>query len=245
MIVFSLQRNKLWNGSEFLVKPSSLELSSMCFAEQQVNIGSGKYKVKLIGSSLSGNGNLLYQLFNQNNEIVSKTIVFSGKSNTEISFDIELFTPGPYKIKLSRGKESIGRVSINLFNLFKVIEKQEIIIAKTMTSRQDELRTFIIIDYDSIQTPSQLSDIFLDLKDYKNCFFLLYSVNQFSENVPNNCRLFFEWSDLFDYLSLFDSKQVLYSDGNIPTDFFLDKNISASKIILSNTKSIRLSAMIF
>jgi hypothetical protein len=56
MIVFSLQKNNLWNGSGFIAKPGTLELSSLCFAEQQLRIGSGKYKVKIVGSSISGNG---------------------------------------------------------------------------------------------------------------------------------------------------------------------------------------------
>ena len=169
MIVFSLQKNNLWSGSGFVVKPGSLELSSLCFAEQQIKIGSGKYRIKLVGSSISGNGILLFQILMGNEEVLSRTISFNSKANTESSFELELNSPGPYKVKILRGKESIGRVSVNLVNFVKIIEKiPEIITLGPQSVAKDSEKTFIVIDYDQLDSPSEISSLFLDLRSYKS-----------------------------------------------------------------------------
>lgn len=246
MIVFSLPKNKLWNGTGFIIKPSSIELSSLCFAEQSINIGSGKYKIKIIGSSLSGNGIFLAQIMFGDREISSKTILLNSRSNTETSFDIELFGPGPYTIKLSRGRESIGRISIDLLTLFKIVEKRDPIQIVNNSAIQAD-KTFFIIDYDNISSSSQLSDIFIGLKDHPNCFFLLKSNNvKLSDILAKNYRLFFEFDEIFDFISLYDSKHILYITDNIATSIFQRYKITNyTSISTKSEKTILLSGLVF
>lgn len=202
MIVFSMQRNKAWNGTGFSVKSGSLELSSMCFLEQELNISSGKYIVKVMGTSISGNGLSLLQIFLDGKEIISKTLSFSSRVNTETSFELELFSPGPYKIKISRGRDSIGRVSVSLLTLFKTIEKKVFVSPITKSDEVAE-KIFFIIDYDNVKSPSELSALFLNMGNVSNYFFLLKTSESFIEKTKNfNFKLFFEWEDLFDYISL-------------------------------------------
>lgn len=226
MIVFSLQKNNLWNGSGFLIKSGTLELSSLCFAEQQVRIGSGKYRIKIVGSSISGNGIFSVQLLLGDKEVFSKTISLNSKANTESSFELELSSPGPYKIKILRGKESIGRVSINLINFIKTIEKlPEIIQPITKGEAKDFEKTFVVIDYDELNSPSEISSLFLDLRSYKNCFFLLKTSQSFVEKIKDaNFRMFFEWEDLFDYISISKSKNIIYLESNLNKSIFLKYN---------------------
>lgn len=224
MIVFSLPKNKLWNGTGFILKQSSIELSSLCFAEQSINIGSGKYKVKIIGSSLSGNGIFLAQIMLGDKEVGSKTVLLNSRSNTEISFDIELYSPGPYTIKLSRGKESIGRISIDLLTLFKVIEPKQLYAKDTVIIGPDKPEaTFFVIDYDSISSPTELLSIFESVRE--RCFFLIKANEQLVKITgPSNYRLFFEWRDLFDYLNLVEGKKVTFSTTNMAYSTFIEYN---------------------
>lgn len=230
MIVFSLQKNKLWSGSGFVVKPGSLELSSLCFAEQQIKIGSGKYRIKLVGSSISGNGIFLFQILMGNEEVLSRTISFNSKANTESSFELELNSPGPYKVKILRGKESIGRVSINLINFVKIIEKiPEVVILGPQSSAKDSEKTFVVIDYDQLNSPSEISSLFLDLKNYKNCFFLLKTSQSFVDKAKDtNFRMFFEWEDLFDYISICGSKNIIYLESNLNKSIFSKYNCNTT-----------------
>lgn len=246
MIVFSLQKNKLWNGTGFIIKPGSLELSSMCFAEQSINIGSGEYKVKLVGSSLSGNGIVSFQLMLGGKEIESKQITLNSRANTEISFDIGLRQPGPYIIKLSRGRESIGRISIDLFTLFKFVEpKKEPIISTALTGESGV--TFFIIDYNSISSPSQLTELFVGIRPGDNSTFLLKVTESAAPKLPiKGARLFFGFEQIRDYLSLFGSKKVFYSAGNIELSDLLMAGISdAVPIIINHTKSASLTGLVF
>lgn len=249
MIVFSLQKNNLWNGSGFMVKSGSLELSSLCFAEQQIRIGSGKYRIKLVGSSISGNGIFSFQILLGSNEILSKTISFNSKANTESSFELELNSPGPYKIKIFRGKESIGRVSINLVNFVKIIEKiPEIVGLGPKSSTKDSEKTFVIIDYDELSSPSEISSLFLDLRSHNNYFFLLKTSQSFIDKIKDvNFRMFFEWEDLFDYISLCSSKNIVYLESNLNKSVFSKYNckITTSPIVVGKKAPSKISGIIF
>lgn len=246
MIVFSLPKNKLWNGTGFIIKPSSIELSSLCFAEQSINIGSGKYKIKIIGSSLSGNGIFLAQIMLGDREISSKTILLNSRSNTEISFDIELFGPGPYTIKLSRGRESIGRISIDLLTLFKAIEIKPLQVKSNSTVEAKAETTFFVIDYDSISSPAELLAIFEMARE--SHFFLLRASEQFiSPSCLHNYRLFFEWQDLFDYLKLISGKKVVFSELNMARSTFVEYNceFATGLSTKSNLQTTKLAGVIF
>ena len=250
MIVFSLQKNNLWSGSGFVVKPGSLELSSLCFAEQQIKIGSGKYRIKLVGSSISGNGILLFQILMGNEEVLSRTISFNSKANTEFSFELELNSPGPYKVKILRGKESIGRVSVNLVNFVKIIEKiPEIVTLGPQSGPKDSEKTFIVIDYDQLDSPSEISSLFLDLRSYKSCFFLLKTSQSFVEKIKDaNFRMFFEWEDLFDYISLCSSKNIIYLESNLNKSIFSKYNCNigiTSPIRVGKKTTNKISGIIF
>lgn len=248
MIVFSLQRNKLWSGSGFLIKPGVIEFSSMCFAEQTISLGTGRYNVKMVGSAVSGNGVCYLQICCGQSEILSKSIIFNGKANTEVLLNFDLYSPGQYKIKLSRGKDSIGRMSVSLFNFSKIIEKKEITPVVINKQKNDySERTFVVLDYDNLNSPSEISSIFLDLKNYVGCFFLLKStdINCFDVN-NSNFKLFFEWDDIFDYLSLYDSKRIVSMEEN--SEIFKKYNSKIDVILQKpKDKSIlnEISGMIF
>ena len=247
MIVFSLQKNNLWNGSGFSVKPGCLELSSLCFAEQSLKIGSGKYRLKIIGNSISGNGIFSVQILLNNKEVFLKTVSLNSKSNTECLFEFELNSVGPYKFKIIRGKESIGRVSVSLINIFKIIEK---IPEKNnaQIKSNDDKKTFVVVDYDKLESPTQISSLFLDVNSYKNCFFLLKTESSITPIKDQNFRLFFEWEDLFDYISLFTSKEVIYSESNVSRDIFLKYNCTVSisnPVKYKESKTNKVSGIIF
>lgn len=248
MIVFSMQRNKAWNGTGFSVKPGSLELSSMCFLEQGLSISSGKYIVKVMGTSISGNGLSLLQIFLEGREIISRTLSFSSRVNTETSFELELFSPGPYKIKISRGKESIGRVSVSLLTLFKSIEKK-VFLEPTVKNAEVAEKVFFIIDYDNVKSPSELSALFLNMGNVSNYFFLLKTSESFIEKTNNfNFKLFFEWEDLFDYISLFQNSKITYIDGNINSEIFTKHNFDLKLTDKVKSKQIgpsKISGIIF
>ena len=250
MIVFSLQRNKLWNGSGFLIKSGALELSSMCFAEQLISLGTGRYTIKMVGSAISGNGIFQLQILSGQTEILSKAAIFHGKANSELLSEFEIFSSGQFKIKLSRGKHSIGRIGVSFFNFFKIIEKiPEIITLGPQSGPKDSEKTFVVIDYDQLDSPSEISSLFLDLRSYKSCFFLLKTSQSFVEKIKDaNFRMFFEWEDLFDYISLCSSKNIIYLESNLNKSIFSKYNCNigiTSPIRVGKKTTNKISGIIF
>jgi len=228
---FSLQKNKIWSGSGFFLKGSQLELSPLCFATQNIMLGSGKYRIKAIGSSLSGNGIFSFILLKDEVNIFSKKILFSGKNNTEISFEIELNISGQYTIKLQRTEESIGRVSVNLLNLTKEIEIKKPI-ENIVFNKEKNLKekTFMIIDYDNL-FDFGFFNLFSKINEKQNLFFLIKTEQTFiSKNKDFNFKMFFEWDELFDYLSLYESRSILYLNNNFDKALFSKYNIKINEV---------------
>lgn len=228
---FSLQKNKNWSGTGFFLKGTQLELSPLCFASQSVMLGSGKYRAKIIGSSISGNGIFSIQIILNDKEIFSKKISFSGKNNTEISFDLDLENSGSYSVKICRGKESIGRVSISLLNIIKVIEKANVEIIKlNQEILNKKEKTFFIINYDLLNN-NKFFNLISPIKNKSEIFFLLKTSDSFISKENNlNFKLFFEWEDLFDYLSLYSSKVIFFMPDNIEKDLILKYNLKINDL---------------
>jgi len=228
---FSLQKNKNWSGTGFFLKGTQLELSPLCFASQSVMLGSGKYRAKIIGSSISGNGIFSIQVILNDKEIFSKKISFSGKNNTEISFDLDLENSGSYSVKICRGKESIGRVSISLLNIVKVIEKTNVEIIKlNQEILNKKEKTFFIINYDLLNN-NKFFNLISPIKNKSEIFFLLKTSDSFISKENNlNFKLFFEWEDLFDYLSLYSSKVIFFMPDNIEKDLILKYNLKTNDL---------------
>jgi len=228
---FSLQKNKNWSGTGFFIKGTQLELSPLCFASQSVMLGSGKYRAKIIGSSISGNGIFSIQFILNDKEIFSKKISLSGKNNTEISFDLDLENSGSYSVKICRGKESIGRVSISLLNIVKVIEKTNVEIIKlNQEILNKKEKTFFIINYDLLNN-NKFFNLISPIKNKSEIFFLLKTSDSFISKENNlNFKLFFEWEDLFDYLSLYSSKVIFFMPDNIEKDLILKYNLKINDL---------------
>jgi len=249
MISFSLQRNRLWGGTGFLIKNSSLELSSLCFANQDVTLTPGKYKIKIIGSPISGNGIFSLLILNSENEIFSKKILFSGKNNTETSFDFDLNISGKFTVKIQRNKDSIGRILISLLNITKEIDiiKPNIRIQSTKDLILKE-KTFVIINYD-ILNDFNFFNLFTSINNRSNFFFLVKTnQNYLSKDKSLNFKMFFEWDDLFDYISLYESKSILYLEDNIEKTLFTKYNLKLTDIseVKNNNKSTKnISGILF
>jgi hypothetical protein len=194
-------------------------------------LGSGKYRAKIIGSSISGNGIFSIQIILNDKEIFSKKISLSGKNNTEISFDLDLENSGSYSVKICRGKESIGRVSISLLNIVKVIEKTNVEIIKlNQEILNKKEKTFFIINYDLLNN-NKFFNLISPIKNKSEIFFLLKTSDSFISKENNlNFKLFFEWEDLFDYLSLYSSKVIFFMPDNIEKDLILKYNLKANDL---------------
>jgi len=247
MLVFSIQKNISWNGSGYILKNGKLELSSFCYLSQLLKVGTGKYKIKVLGNSLSGNGVFSFKIFLSNNEILSKAISLN-RANTEISFDLDLTSPGPYEIRISRGNDAIGRVSINLINFIKVIEKPSYVTNKIEKNSNNIIKTFVMIDYDNLDS-NQLSQLFLSLNNYKNCFFLLKSSESFIDKSRDaDMRIFFNWEDLFDYISISEIREITFFETNINKSIFSEYNCAATvcnKIINGTKQTNVISGVMF
>jgi hypothetical protein len=246
---FSLQKNKNWSGTGFFIKGTQLELSPLCFASQSVMLGSGKYRAKIIGSSISGNGIFSIQFILNDKEIFSKKISLSGKNNTEISFDLDLENSGSYSVKICRGKESIGRVSISLLNIVKVIEKTNVEIIKlNQEILNKKEKTFFIINYDLLNN-NKFFNLISPIKNKSEIFFLLKTSDSFISKENNlNFKLFFEWEDLFDYMDICNSKKIIYLESNLNKSIFSKYNYNigiVNPIRLGKRVTNKISGIIF
>lgn len=245
MIIFSSTKNKNWNGSGISIKDSYIEFSSNSFIDQEVNMKPGKYNLKIIGNSISGNGIIKVSISLNKEEVLLKTVSFKNKINTESIFSFEVEESSNYKIRIWRDKDCIGRVYLNLINIIKILEKKEELI-KIITDDKSS-SNFILIDYDRLTNPTEISSMFSVISERKNIIFLIKVTDSFVSSGPNY-RLFFEWDDLFDFISLFEKNKLLYIDGNIDNFIFKKYNVdvtSLEKLNIKKTEKIKISGLTF
>ena len=178
------------------------------------------------------------QVLKGSDEIFSKTIQFSGKTNNEILFHLEIQSTEEYTIKISRGKEAIGRVLISLINIVKIIEKPEVKVVDIKNNIELKENNFFIIDFDSFNE-SELFGLLSGIKNKKNIIFLLkVTSSHFSKEKNSNIKLFFEWEEIFDFISLYNSISILYFDKNIDAHLFRKYNINEKNISVIKNENV-------
>jgi hypothetical protein len=124
----------------------------------------------------------------------------------------------------------------------KIEQKTKILINQLPESE----KTFIVIDFDKEQS---FFNLFTNLKNHKNLFFLIKSEQNFIEKEKDlNFRLFFNWEDLFDFISLYKSYNILFMSNNIEKELFSKYNIKENSLceIKDNNPSFKnISGILF
>ena len=109
-------------------------------------------------------------------------------------------------------------------------------------------KTFVIINYD-ILNDFNFFNLFTSINNRSNFFFLVKTnQNYLSKDKSLNFKMFFEWDDLFDYISLYESKSILYLEDNIEKTLFTKYNLKLTDVseVKNNNKSTKtISGILF
>lgn len=225
-MIFSINQNKNWTGGGFLLKPGLIEVSQSSFLEQQIYLSGGKYNSKIIGSAQSGNGIFQIEILSQDNlTLISKNFVFKNKNNSEILFSFDVKVSGNYKLKIKRTNAALGRISINLFNIYLISEPSFVVENKIIEKK------YFILDYDNLKNNNDILKFFNYTTEQRYEFLIKSSETCNIKADGKIIRIFFNFDDILDFISISEFSSITLIEDNIEKDIIEKYKFSSYNLI--------------
>jgi hypothetical protein len=141
MRIFTNKIPRSWKSSGVTVKNDQLEMSSFSFLEEYFISKSRKFNITIIGKSLMGNGLCSIAVYKGSYLVWQEDLTFDGISFSKKQIQIEESPEESFKITISRGKRSKGKLVINQVFIYQDIKKEiakEIAIISDIDSEHEE-----------------------------------------------------------------------------------------------------------
>ena len=130
-------------------------------------------------------------------------------SNTNLS-DFDLSNSNRYTLKISRPKEAVGRIAINLINIYSLCD-----IKNDQLITDNKEKSYFILDYDVLLSNNDILNIINQFTGKNYDFLIKSSSSGFASQAAKNIRLFFTFDDLFDFISISKFSDLTIFEDNI------------------------------
>jgi hypothetical protein len=125
MKIFQNKLPKIWKSTGIKFINGQMEMSSFSFAEEFFKSTSNKFTINMIGKNIIGNGVFSIKIYKDQFLVWQEELSFKGTSFSKRTVEIEEEPDKEFKIVLSRGRESKGKILIN-----SVMIAQEVLVLK-------------------------------------------------------------------------------------------------------------------
>lgn len=151
MKIFQNKTPRSWKSSGVLAKGSQIEMSSFSFLEEFVKTSEGKFSINIIGKNIIGNGLFSIQIYKEEFLVWKESFNFKNISFSKKTVDIEEESNQEFKIVISRGKDSKGKILIDSVSVLECSPKQDLLPEKKLDLEIEDQPTFYIPE--SIEMP--------------------------------------------------------------------------------------------
>ena len=124
MRIFTSKLPRTWRSSGVTVKSDQLEMSNFSFVEEYFTSNSTKFNITIIGKNIIGNGAFSIAIYKESFLVWQEDFSFEGISFSKKQVEIEESSGQTFKIVISRGKRSKGRVLINQVFIYQEKKKE-------------------------------------------------------------------------------------------------------------------------
>jgi hypothetical protein len=151
MKIFQNKTPRSWKSSGVLAKGSQIEMSNFSFLEEFVKTSEGKFSINIIGKNIIGNGLFSIQIYKEEFLVWKESFNFKNISFSKKTIDIEEESNQEFKIVISRGKDSKGKILIDSVSVLECSPKQDLLPEKKLVLEIEDQPTFYIPE--SIEMP--------------------------------------------------------------------------------------------
>jgi hypothetical protein len=143
MKIFQNKPSKAWKSSGVKLNGNQMEMSGFSFAEDYFKLTKDKFIINIIAKNIVGNGFLIVSVYKEQFLVWQENIYLKNTNFSKNSIEIEEQSNFEYKIVISRGRESKGKVLIdsviiNEFSLEKKKKEIDFVEEKVSPPAEDE-----------------------------------------------------------------------------------------------------------
>jgi hypothetical protein len=113
MRIFQNKLPRAWKSTGITIVDGQLEMSNFSFGEEIFKSTSNKFTINIIGKNIIGNGSLLIKIYKEKFLVWQEELSFKGASFSKKTVEIEEESGREFRVVLSRGRESKGKILIN------------------------------------------------------------------------------------------------------------------------------------
>jgi len=113
MKIFQNKIPKTWKSTGITISNGQMEMSNFSFAEEFFTSTSNKFLINIIGKNIIGNGALIVSIYKDSFLVWQEEFIFKNNSFSKKTIEIEEESGKDFKIVLSRGRSSKGKLLIN------------------------------------------------------------------------------------------------------------------------------------
>ena len=124
MKIFTSKLPRAWKSSGVTVKSDQLEMSNFSFIEEYFTSNSTKFNITIIGKNIIGNGAFSISIYKELFLVWQEEFFFEGISFSKKQIEIEESVGETFRIVISRGKRSKGKILINQVFIYQEKKKE-------------------------------------------------------------------------------------------------------------------------
>jgi hypothetical protein len=157
MRIFQNKLPRTWKSTGVTIVNGQIEMSNFSFAEETFKSTSNKFAINIIGKNIIGNGSLLIKIYKEQFLVWQEELSFKGTLFSKKIVEIEEESEKEFRVVLSRGRESKGKLLVNSVMICQEpIIKEEIKLQAKIKVIQEDEPTFIPAIEDTITKESIL-----------------------------------------------------------------------------------------
>jgi len=156
MRIFTSKLPRTWRSSGVTIKSDQLEMSNFSFVEEYFTSNSTKFNITIIGKNIIGNGAFSIAIYKESFLVWQEDFSFEGISFSKKQVEIEESSGQTFKIVISRGKRSKGRVLINQVFIYQEKKKELKIESLLINDSPDESEPTYFIEKNPLLIPEKI-----------------------------------------------------------------------------------------
>ena len=124
MKIFTSKLPRAWKSSGVTVKSDQLEMSNFSFIEEYFTSNSTRFNITIIGKNIIGNGAFSISIYKELFLVWQEEFFFEGISFSKKQIEIEESVGETFRIVISRGKRSKGKILLNQVFIYQEKKKE-------------------------------------------------------------------------------------------------------------------------
>ena len=125
MKIFTNKIPRRWRSSGAVAKFEQIEMSNFSFIEESFTSSSKDLEIIIIGKNIIGNGGFSVSIYNGQLFVLQEEFSFDGVSYSKKKIRVENCNDEEFKIIISRGKKSKGKILINEVSIYEDAKTKE------------------------------------------------------------------------------------------------------------------------